>query len=124
MATQRTTTDAMKLVYELIKDIITAPKYLESKPVKPAAEYAVINALPISSGPMQICIVNVNYYAKDLAAGKPDLNTIEAGNAATIPALDGATGDDYLIDFLSQETIRQDGEHFSNMRFEVKLINK
>ena len=50
---------------------------------------------------------------------------IEVGSQALLTALNKVTTTAYLIDFESQETIREEGlgEHYSNLRFSFKNIN-
>lgn len=125
MATYQTSDFAVGLVYGLLSSI-TKPKYRNTKPTTSTApEYVVINALPINANVMQKCYVNVNYHVKDIAAGTPDIAKLEAGSAAVLAVLTKVTTTSYLIDFESQETIREEqiGEHYSNLRFSFKNIN-
>lgn len=109
---------------------ITVPKYLTTKPTPKSSdtvinEYVVINALPINADVMQRCIVNVNYHVKDIAPGVKNTTRIEAGSALVLAALKEVSVQSYMIDFESQETIREDalGEHYSNLRFSFKYVN-
>jgi len=131
MATYKTSDYVKGIVYSLLGSI-TKPKYLDTKPTASvAAEYVVINSLPINANVMQKCYVNVNYHVKDIAAGVKDSVKIEAGSALVLAALKevttaaSGTVPAYMIDFESQETIREDqlGEHYSNLRFSFKNIN-
>ena len=79
---------------------------------------------------MQKCYVNVNYHVKDIDGGAgvgfiPDSTKLEAGSALVLAALKQVTAASFLIDFESQETIREEGltEHYSNLRFSFKNIN-
>jgi hypothetical protein len=130
MATYKTTDYIIGIVYLLLGSI-TKPKYLKSKPTKStAAEYVVINSLPINANVMQKCYVNVNYHVKDIDQGPgvgfvADITKLEAGSALVLAALKEVSTTDYLIDFEGQETIREEqlGEHYSNLRFSFKNIN-
>lgn len=125
MANFKTTDYIVGLVYGLLGSI-TKPKYLFTKPTTiTAAEYVVINSLPINSDVMQKCYVNVNYHVKDIATGVPDISKITTGANSVLSILKSVSSTAYLIDFESQEIIREDdlGEHYSNLRFSIKFIN-
>lgn len=123
----KTTDLALQEVYSLIKaSEITTPLYKLNKPSKKShTEYIVLNALPIGPGTLQKCYVNVNYHVKDLSSGMPDMATLEAGTAALMAELEIANVAGILIDFEQQEYFREDslGEHYSNIRLSVKIIN-
>lgn len=126
----KTTSTAIDKVFKLLKAGLSIPVYKLTKPTaKDLAEYIVINSLPISSDVMQSCTVNVNYHTKDLAAGIPNNELLDLTEPVIIGLLDGVSSIgtvDILIDSLSQETIRNEAqnEHYSNLRFSVKIINK
>lgn len=130
MATYKTTDYIVGIVYSLLGSV-TVPKYLKTKPTKStAAEYVVINSLPVNADVMQKCYVNVNYHVKDKDGGPnvgfvADTAKIEAGSALVLAALKQVTTTSFLIDFESQETIREEqlNEHYSNLRFSFKNIN-
>jgi hypothetical protein len=125
MSNFKTSDYCVGIVYGLLASI-TKPKYIKTKPTaKTDAEYIVINALPITADVMQKVYINVNYHVKDIALGIPDMTKIEAGSNAVLTILKKVSTSAYLIDFESQETIREDeiGEHFSNLRFSFKNIN-
>ena len=130
MSDYKTTDYIIGIVYSLLGSI-TVPKYLKTKPTKSTAdEYVVINSLPINANVMQKCYVNVNYHVKDIDGGTsigltPDDTKLAAGTALALAALKKVTTTAYLIDFESQETIREEqlGEHYSNLRFSFKNIN-
>lgn len=128
MANYITTDQVVLIVYGLLGSL-TVPKYLKTTPedLSPSIkEYVVVNALPINANVMQKCYVNVNYHVKDIGPGRPDHSKLDAGSQAVLALLKEVAADTYLIDFESQETIRESsrGEHFSNMRFSFKYINK
>ena len=125
MANYKTTDYVVGIVFGLLSTI-TKPKYLFTKPtISTAPEYIVINSLPIDVNVMQKCYVNVNYHVKDITAGIPDITKITAGTNAVLAILKKVSTTAYLIDFESQEIIREDalGEHYSNLRFSFKNIN-
>jgi len=130
MSDYKTTDFIIDIVYSLLGSI-TVPKYRKTKPTKSTAiEYVVINSLPINANVMQKCYVNVNYHVKDIDGGTstgltPDDTKLAAGTALVLAALEKVTTTAYLIDFESQETIREEqlGEHYSNLRFSFKNIN-
>ena len=125
MSDYKTTDYIIGIVYLLLGSI-TKPKYLKTKPTSAKdAEYIVINSLPINADVMQKCYVNVNYHVKDIITGTPDSVKIEAGSQVVLTVLKQVTTTSYLIDFESQETIREEGlgEHYSNLRFSFKNIN-
>jgi hypothetical protein len=125
MSDYKTTDYIIGIVYLLLGSI-TKPKYLKTKPTSANdAEYIVINSLPINADVMQKCYVNVNYHVKDIITGTPDSVKIEAGSQVVLTVLKQVTTTSYLIDFESQETIREEGlgEHYSNLRFSFKNIN-
>jgi hypothetical protein len=125
MANFKTTDYIVGLVFGLLGSI-TKPKYLLTKPsTSTATEYVVINSLPINAEVMQKCYVNVNYHVKDITEGVPDIVKIAAGSALVLTAINTVSTTGYLIDFESQEIIREDalGEHYTNLRFSIKFIN-
>lgn len=130
MATYKTTDYVIGVIYLLLASL-TKPKYLKTKPTKSTAtEYVVINSLPINANVMQKCYVNVNYHVKDIDGGPgvgfiPDSTKLETGSALVLSLLKEVSTTTYLIDFESQETIREEqlGEHYSNLRFSFKNIN-
>ena len=129
MADFKTTDYVIGVVRGLLSSI-SKPKYLTSKPTPkagdaPVPEYIVINALPINADVMQKCYVNVNYHVKDIAPGVKDTTKIEAGSLAVMAILKEYAGINYMIDFESQQTHREEqlGEHYSNLRFSFNYIN-
>jgi len=130
MSDYKTTDYIIGVIYSLLGSI-TKPKFLKTKPSKSTApEYVVINSLSINANVMQKCYVNVNYHVKDIDGGPgigfmQDATKLEAGSALVLAALKEVSTTAYLIDFESQETIREEGlgEHYSNLRFSFKNIN-
>lgn len=130
----KTSLTAINKVFSVLKSAggLSISVFKQTKPTdKHLKEYTVINALPINSDVMQACIVNVNYHTKDLKAGYPDNERLDLTSSSIIALLDGVVDQsnssiDILIDYQSQETIREEAlnEHYSNIRFSVKIINK
>lgn len=125
------TTDYIIGIVASLLSSLSVPRYLKSAPDFAALRqeapeaYVVINSLPINANVMQKCHVNVNYHVKDKIEGVADSATIESGSTAVMAILKSVTTTAYLIDFESQETIREPerGEHYSNLRFSFKYIN-
>jgi hypothetical protein len=130
MSNYKTTDYIIETVYSLL-GAISVPKYLNTRPTEStASEYVVINALPINANVMQKCYVNVNYHVKDIDGGPGVGNVADEiklanGTASVLDILEKVTTATYLIDFESQETIRENqiAEHYSNLRFSFKNIN-
>ena len=128
MADYKTTDEIIKIVEGLLGSI-SKPKYLKESPqdLSPLVkEYVVINALPVNANVMQKCYVNVNYHAKDIGPGKYDYTTLASASQTILTALNKVTASSYLIDFESQETLGEPErfEHYTNLRFSFKYINK
>jgi hypothetical protein len=125
------TTDYVIGIVASLLSSLSVPRYLKSAPDFTAlrqqtpAEYVVINSLPINANVMQKCYINVNYHVKDKIEGVEDSAAIQAGSTAVMALLKTVTTTAFLIDFESQETIREEsrGEHYSNLRFSFKYIN-
>ncbi len=129
MPNYKTTPEIAEIVYGLL-DSITVPKFLFTKPpTTKETEYIVINSLPIDAYVMQFCYVNVNYYVNDMNGGAgignvPDIAKLKAGAILILDVLEEYNSVQFLIDFESQELIRQnDKEHYMNLRFSFKYIN-
>lgn len=121
----KTTDTAIDKVYSMLK-AGTIPVYKLLKPTKAThTSYVVINSLPINAGVLQKCYVNVNYHAKDLAPGIPDLNTLKAGTKTVMEIVEFVGEKGIIIDFESQEYFQETqlDEHYSNIRLSVKIIN-
>lgn len=108
---------------------VDVPVYKRKAPTEKTLpdEYIVVNALPINNAVLQSCIINANYHCKDIGPGMADSDKLEAGQEAVMSRLDKAYSTEYGIysDFEREETISDDkrNEHYSNMRFKVKIIN-
>jgi hypothetical protein len=131
----KTVFTAINKAFSILKSVdsgITIPVYKYRKRTKEKpAEYIVINSLPINAELMQQCIVNVNYHVKNIDTGVPDIDKLEAKTELVVDLLNETVdlGEqiDILIDLESQEVISEDApieEHYSNMRFLVKIVNK
>jgi hypothetical protein len=124
----KTTDTAINRIYSLLTGAggLTCPVYKLNKPTaNKDTEYVVINSLPVNSAVMQYCHVNVNYHVADLKPGMADTETLEDGTASVQALLHQKDTTGILIDFESQEYIREQSlkEHYSNIRYFVKLLN-
>lgn len=122
----KTSDFAINEVYSLLVAEVETPVYKLTKPSKKKDdEYIVLNSLPINAGVLQKCYVNVNYHVKDLSAGISDTATLESGTATLMGILEDVPAKGIIIDFESQEYFREEslGEHYSNIRLSVKIIN-
>lgn len=104
-------------------------KYLKPDNKSPRY-YITLNTLPISSGVLQKCYLNVNCHAVDLGPGQPDMEALNQVSNNVLNMLDNVTRDvettTMLVDFETEETFRESSlkEHYKNLRFSVKIINR
>lgn len=122
------TDTAINRIYSLLTGTggLSCPVYKLNKPTaNKETEYVVINTLPVNAAVMQLCHVNVNYHVADLKPGMADTETLEDGTESIQALLHQKDTTGILIDFESQEYIREESlkEHFSNIRYLVKLLN-
>jgi hypothetical protein len=127
-----TVDDAIRAIY--INIVTTISVYLHDVPVYKYARlshasgsYIVVNALPIGSGMLQKCTANVNIYCDDIFPGSPDAVKLTDMTNAVIGALDNSQNmeGDVLI-YFQQQCVFRDEElksHYSNIRFDIRLIN-
>lgn len=128
----KTTATAINAVFANLKAGLEVPIFKYTNPTpKKVDEYVIINSLPISADIMQKCTVNVNYHVKDLSVGIPDIEKLEAGTESVLGLIEEVVNResefmDILIDYESQEMLRDEPlkEHYSNIRFTVRIINK
>lgn len=122
----------MKLTSFAVREIalllssIDVKKYMECKKTSDnPEEYIVINALRIPGSRVQRCYVNVNCHAKDKYEGVPYYSKLDSMGYAVLGILQKKTTSNLLVDFESQETIREKdlGEHYMNLRFSVRIRN-
>lgn len=120
--------DAISVVYRKLKSALTYPVFRYSRPADVTSEaYIVINSLPVGSGILQKCILNVNAWCKDIEPGSPDAKKLAAMTKEAIETLDeteNETGDIFI--FFQQQNVFPGEElksHYSNMRFDIRLIN-
>jgi hypothetical protein len=124
----KTTDYALSYIFGVISGdtALDIPIYKLRKPdnVK-LDEYIVINTLPIMAGVMQKVIVNVNFHCKDIAPGVPDMERITEVNADLMDLVEEISTTGILTDFESQIILSEPqlGEHFSNIRISVKIVN-
>ncbi len=122
------TEDAVLVVYKKLKAVTTLPVHKYARPNSTqSGTYLVVNALPIDSGIVQRCIINVNVYADDIQAGQPDMVTIVPLTRTVISTLDETCDSTQNIQiFFQQENLfvgEEPSNHYSNMRFEIILLN-
>lgn len=86
-------------------------------------QYVVVNAFSTGSGIMQKFVLNVNYHKKNLSGGVPDNLKLQSNSQAILDILEEYESADMLIEFETQEIIRENDEHYSNLRFSLKMIN-
>jgi len=121
----KTTDVAIDKVYLLLKGKIDNV-YKLRKPTKSShTNYVVINSLPISSGVLQKCYVNVNYHVKDLISGLADMKTLRTGTDLLMTNLQLYQEKGMIIEFENQQYFSESqlDEHYSNIRLSVKIIN-
>lgn len=121
------TEDAIKVVFGMLRSVTTAPVYKYSRPKDATGTYFVINALPIDSGVLQQCVVNVNAYCNDVAPGIPDITKLTEMSTLTISTIDEKSDETNKVFLFFQQQNFFEGEefqnHYSNMRFDAKLLN-
>jgi len=127
----KTTSVAVNKVYSILKQLggLSCPVYKYTKPTTlTLAEYAVVNSLPITGGVLQICRVNVNFHVKDLADGIPNVARLEIQSTFIMGLIeqvnDNALGIYIDIEDQNIEQSEKPGEHYSNFRLVVKILNK
>jgi hypothetical protein len=126
----KTTGYILQEVYKILTGDggVECPVYKLKKPSNTTpTEYVVINTLPIDSGVLQKCIINVNYHVQDEGPGQPDMVTLETGTDTLMSLLEYLYIPGMRIDFESQEYIPEESddidETYSNIRLKVKLLN-
>ena len=120
--------DAISVVYKKLKSALTYPVFRYSRPANLTDEaYIVINSLPVGSGILQKCVLNVNAWCKDIEPGSPDakkLATMTKGIIETLDDTENESGDVFI--FFQQQNVFQGDElknHYSSIRFDIRLIN-
>jgi hypothetical protein len=122
------TDDAIVAVFKILKQAVNVPVYTYSRPSDCKADaYYVINSLPVGRGVLQKCIVNVNAYCKDLIPGSPDSVKLSEMTKTAILGLDEKQNNEgNIFIFFQQQNIFEGEElqtHYSNMRYEIRLVN-
>lgn len=119
-----------KLTDNVVQQVVTLlasvaiQKYKHTRPASPApAQFIVINAFSVNSGPMQKFVLNVNCHAKDLSGGVIDTLKLNEISQAVLNILEDYNSTSLLIDFETQEIIQESEFHYSNLRFSLKTIN-
>lgn len=126
MANFRTSIDCAQVVFGLLTSL-TVKRYLFVRKTKDVnTEYIVVNALPVNAAVMQKCYVNVNIHVKDFADGTPNIERLKEISTMVLDILQKVDGTNYLLDFESNETFREEAlrEHFANLRFSLKIVNQ
>lgn len=125
-----TVKNAIDAVYAELKQLLqTIPVYRHTKPLEVKDnEYIVINSLPIGSGILQQCVINVNIHVGDLKGKEGYANTkrLDAlSETITSHFFDEVVNGDVYMSFESQNTLaeRELKEHFSNIRIKVFILN-
>jgi len=123
----KTTEYAVGYVHGILTGLnaVDVPVYAWAKPTQSKeTEYIVINSLPISAGVLQRTRVNVNYYTQDIFEGVPNMAKLQPMTAALMELLEEISETGIMIDFETQEYIREKaGMHYSNIRLFIKIIN-
>ena len=120
--------DAIKVVYKKLNAAVSVPVYQYARPSDSSDEaYYVINALPIGNGLLQKCVINVNAYCQDVSPGVPDSLQLTKMSNLVITKLDATSSEaGGIFIFFQQQNIFQGEElqnHYSNMRFDIRLLN-
>jgi hypothetical protein len=125
----KTVEDAIQAVYRLLKPVSAVPvyKYARKASITDPAYY-VINSLPVGPGILQKCVINVNAYCNDVEPGSPDIVKLDSMTKTAISVLDEAQNlDDTVFIYFQNQNVFEGEElksHYSNMRFDVRLINE
>lgn len=122
------TDDAIVAIYKLLKPVVNVPVYTYARRSDcSASSYYVINSLPVGSGILQKCVINVNAYCKDEVPGSPDSVKLAEMTKTAISALDDKQDPEGTIFIFFQQQNVLEGEelksHYSNMRFDIRLVN-
>lgn len=105
---------------------INVMKYKHTRPASGTPDqFIVVNAFSTGSGIMQKFVLNVNYHKKNLSGGVPDNLKLQSSSQAILDILEEYESADMLIEIESQEIVPepQFDEHYSNLRFSLKMIN-
>lgn len=123
----RTTFEAIQRVYDLVK---TGPlPAFKLNKMGAHAEYAVVNASPMSGVELKRCHVNVNIHVADIKNqdGTTVANTKRLEELSTHYAamLEEIYTDDMALYYVSQGVEREDAlkEHYANIKLMCKLID-
>lgn len=121
-----------KLTDTVVQQVVTlltsvsVQKYKHTRPESPApAQFIVINAFSVGSGPLQKFVLNVNCHARNLSGGVIDTLKLNDMSQSVLNILEDYNSTSLLIDIESQEIIpeAQFNEHYSNLKFSLKSIN-
>lgn len=107
---------------------VNVGKYKHVRPSSDSpAKFIVVNAFAVGTGAMQKFVMNVNVHAKNKSGGNPDIVSLASISQSVLDVLEDYASGDLLIDLQStEENIpeAQFDEHYSNLRFSLKIINK
>lgn len=124
----KTIDDILQAVRLRLKDVLTVPVGKMVKPVGATSEYVVVNTLPVSLGPLQKGVVNINIHVADMvenANGYPNHERINTLTKLVIPAFDrvsfnGMSCEVESIHIEEEEALK---EHYQNIRVKFNVIN-
>ncbi len=118
---------AIQAVYNQIKGLsLGLNLYKHSSPEDCPDEYIVINTLPIGSGIIQKCIVNVNIHIKDIEPGKADTVRLDQLTEIVVNHFEEAVSENIYMYYQQQKTFAESAlkKHYSNIRIEVIMLNE
>ena len=125
----KTTFDAVDIIWSYLNDRLSISVYKFQKPSKEENEYITINSLPVSSGILQRCYLNVNIHVKDIQL--PDSTTVpdnvRLGELAAyvMGELTKVITGDFHFHFESQGLERNEAlkEHYVNIKLLCNILN-
>ena len=125
MSLNKLTDYAIQQVVTLLTSV-SIQKYKHTRPESPVPEqFIVINAFSVGSGPLQKFVLNVNCHARNLSGGVIDTLKLNDMSQSVLNLIEDYNSTTMLIDFESQEIIQEASlnEHYSNLKFSLKIIN-
>lgn len=131
----KTTFDILDIFYPLLnqsalKTAITGGVYKSERPLNSELEDVVIGTLPITTGTVQICVVNVNIHVSDLKLTiggveqyQPNIARLKVLAAIAAGILETYVSSNYILfitnlSLLKEETTHQ---HYINIRVEIQI---
>ncbi|MBW6491953.1 MAG: hypothetical protein K0B15_12250 [Lentimicrobium sp.] len=134
----RTNFDAVDIVWKVldgsqIKAAIDGKIYKYTRPTNSEKEDVVINALPISPGTPQRCVVNANIYTRNLKLNiggvavnsMPDNVRLNALTTIALNAIEDVSKDNHYFFVEQQAVISEEAlsQHYTNIRIEFLFTN-